>query len=164
MYGFLIHKPSDFDNRSINKIKPTLTWFLGITVTVAPCRCLDGHVKEPQRPRSACTLMCRHIYDWNIVEYDIKQQIHIHGYELSWNNNLIYKSFYSNMGTLYSHFSSVVSICADENVTTRKSGRLVFYVTCNDISVLCVTTQMRRWTEGVVPTVRLPTPRGTCGV
>ena len=36
---------------------------------------------------------------------------------------------------------------------------LVFYVTCNDISVIYVTAQMyRRTEEGVVPTVGLPTP------
>ena len=34
----------------------------------------------------------------------------------------------------------------------------MFYVTCNDISVICVTAQMCRQTEEVVPTVGLPTP------
>ena len=62
--------------------------FLGITVKRGiPCRCLDGHVKEPYemsmaleaRPQvqlllqSACTSMCRHIYDLNIVKCDVKQ-------------------------------------------------------------------------------------------
>ena len=56
---------------------------------VVPCRCLDGHVKEPYemsmasgaRPQdklllqSACTSMGRHIYDWNIVNCDVKQTI-----------------------------------------------------------------------------------------
>ena len=59
---------------------------------VAPCRCLDGHVKEPNdmyiafgaRPwvqllQSAWTSMCRHIYDWNIVDCDVKQPNHIIG-------------------------------------------------------------------------------------
>ena len=37
---------------------------------------------------------------------------------------------------------------------------LVFYVTCNDISVIYVTTQLcRRNEEVVVPTVGLPTPK-----
>ena len=27
--------------------------------------------------QSACTSMCRHIYDWNIVNCDVKQQIHL---------------------------------------------------------------------------------------
>ena len=58
---------------------------------VVPCRCLDGHVKEPYemsmslgaRPlvqlllQSACTSMCRHIYDWNIVNCDVKQLIQL---------------------------------------------------------------------------------------
>ena len=35
---------------------------------------------------------------------------------------------------------------------------LVFYVTCNDISVIYVTAQMCRRTEEVVPTVGLQTP------
>ena len=35
---------------------------------------------------------------------------------------------------------------------------LVFYVTCNDISVIYVTAQMCRWIGEVVPTVGLPTP------
>ena len=36
---------------------------------------------------------------------------------------------------------------------------LVFYVTCNDISVIYVTAQMcRRFEEEAVPTVGLPTP------
>ena len=35
---------------------------------------------------------------------------------------------------------------------------LVFYVTCNDISVIYVTAQMCRRTEEVVPKVGLPTP------
>ena len=56
---------------------------------MAPCRCLDGHVKEPYemsmalgaRPKvqlllqSACTSLCRHIYNWNIVACDVKQPI-----------------------------------------------------------------------------------------
>ena len=58
---------------------------------MAPCQCLDGHVKEPYkismalgaRPKvqlllqSACTSMCRHIYDWNIVDCDVKQPLHL---------------------------------------------------------------------------------------
>ena len=37
-------------------------------------------------------------------------------------------------------------------------GLLVFYFTCNDISVIYVTAQMCRWTEEeVVPTVGLQT-------
>ena len=36
---------------------------------------------------------------------------------------------------------------------------LVFYVTCNDMSVIYVTAQMCRWIEEeVVPTVGIPTP------
>ena len=35
---------------------------------------------------------------------------------------------------------------------------LVFYVTCNDSSVIYVTAQMCRRTEEDVPTVGLPTP------
>ena len=27
--------------------------------------------------RSACTSMYRHMYDWNIVDYDVKQPIHL---------------------------------------------------------------------------------------
>ena len=38
-------------------------------------------------------------------------------------------------------------------------GLLVFYVTCNDVSVICVTAQMcRRIKEEDVPTVGLLTP------
>ena len=33
-----------------------------------------------------------------------------------------------------------------------------FYVSCNSISVICVSAQMCRRTEEVVPTVGLPTP------
>ena len=54
---------------------------------VVPCWCLDGHVKEPYemsmalgaRPyvqlllQSACTSMCRHMNDWNIVDCVVKQ-------------------------------------------------------------------------------------------
>ena len=53
---------------------------------LVPCRCLDGHVIEPYemsmglgaRPwvqlllQSACTSMCRHMYDWNIVNCDVR--------------------------------------------------------------------------------------------
>ena len=35
---------------------------------------------------------------------------------------------------------------------------LVFYVTCNDISVIYMTAQMCKRTEEVLPTVGLPTP------
>ena len=31
----------------------------------------------PQRVSSACTSMCRHIYDWNIVNCDVKQPIQL---------------------------------------------------------------------------------------
>ena len=34
---------------------------------------------------------------------------------------------------------------------------LMFYVTCNDLSVIYVTSQMCRRTEEVVPTIGLPT-------
>ena len=57
---------------------------------LVPCRCLDGHVKEPYemsmalgaRPlvlllQYACTSMCCHIYDWNIVNCDVKQPIQL---------------------------------------------------------------------------------------
>ena len=59
---------------------------------LVPCRCLNGHVKEPYEMsmslgawpyvqlllQSACTStsMCRHLCDWNIVNLDIKQLIH----------------------------------------------------------------------------------------
>ena len=56
---------------------------------VTPCRCLDGHVKEPYemsialgaRPyvqlllQSACTSMYRHKYNLKIVACDVKQPI-----------------------------------------------------------------------------------------
>ena len=45
-----------------------------------------------------------------------------------------------------------------------KLSLLVFYVTCNDISVIYVTVQMCRRTEDeVVPTVGLPTPLAFAG-
>ena len=58
---------------------------------LAPCRCLDGHVKEPYEMslalgarlyvqlllQSACTSMCRHLYDWIIVYCGVKQPLHL---------------------------------------------------------------------------------------
>ena len=41
-------------------------------------------------------------------------------------------------------------------VPLRELSLLVFYGTCNDISDIYVTAQMRRRTEEVVPTVGLP--------
>ena len=54
-------------------------------------RKFDGHVKEPYEMsmalgtwplvqlllQYACTPMCHHVYDWNIVDCDVKQQIHL---------------------------------------------------------------------------------------
>ena len=54
-----------------------------------PCRCSDGHGKNPTKClwrlepdrrsnfllRSACTSVCRRMYDWNIVDCDVKQPI-----------------------------------------------------------------------------------------
>ena len=34
--------------------------------------------------QSACTSMCRHIYDWNIVNCDVKQQIQLNSIQLKW--------------------------------------------------------------------------------
>ena len=56
---------------------------------VVKCRCLDGHVKETYEmsltfgarpkvqllPQSTCTYMCCHMYDWNIVDCNVKQPI-----------------------------------------------------------------------------------------
>ena len=56
-----------------------------------PCLCLGGHVKEPDemsRPlgawplaklllQSAYTSMCRHIYNWSIVECGVKAKVSV---------------------------------------------------------------------------------------
>ena len=49
---------------------------------VAPCWCLDGTLKNPTKclwrlesDRRYYFLTCRHIYDWNIVEWDVNQPI-----------------------------------------------------------------------------------------
>ena len=58
---------------------------------MAPSRCSDGFFIEPYEKRvalgarpsvqlllqSTCTSMCRHIYDWNIVDCYVKQPIHL---------------------------------------------------------------------------------------
>ena len=71
--------------RRLNRAVP------GITVQrMVQCRCLDRHVKEPYgmsmgleaRPwvqillQSACTSMCYHIYNYNIIDCDVKQHIY----------------------------------------------------------------------------------------
>ena len=37
-----------------------------------------GAQPQSQLLQSACTLMCRHMYNWNIVDCDVKQQITKH--------------------------------------------------------------------------------------
>ena len=60
-------------------------------------------------------------------------------------------------GTLETTFESMDAF---KSVTARYSlslSLLVFYITCNDISVIYVTAQMCRRIEEEVPTVGLPT-------
>ena len=75
-----------FQLRSHVVLSKLCTFILGYRTMLAPCGCLDGYVREPYEMsmafgarsyvqfllQSACTSMCRHIYDWNIVDCDVK--------------------------------------------------------------------------------------------
>ena len=73
-------------------------YFLVTVKRLAPCRCLDRHVKEPYKMsmalgaqllvklllQSTCTSMCRHIYNWSIVACDVKQPVSLTSTALLW--------------------------------------------------------------------------------
>ena len=77
--------------------------------------------------------------------------------------NVLQPYYFRQIGVLfrYEKRSRSISIC-----TSLSLSLLVFYVTCDDISVIYVTAQMCRRTEEeveVVPTVGLPRHRHFAG-
>ena len=68
----------------------------------SPTKCLWSWESDRRSTfllQSACTSMCRHVYDWNIVDCDVKQQIYLTSlYYLREQNNtkqlLSYTSYY----------------------------------------------------------------------
>ena len=87
---------------------------------LVPCQCLDRHVKESYKmsmvlaPRpyvqllllqSAFTSMCRHMYDWNIVNCDVKQPIHLNSPYPSFEKKYLAVTFKPcEMGLSYMYF------------------------------------------------------------
>ena len=112
--------------------------------------------------QSACTSMCRHIwltYRWFWNNQSIIVIIIIIITTSSDHLTLgVTRPFFSDSDTSSSpsrEFKKAMSFSAI--LSCVELSLLVFYVTCNDISVIYVTAQMCRRIEEVVPTVGLPT-------